>query len=80
VPLDPVAAGFLEQLAAADMPPLNEMSPPDAREASAAFVELAGPGEEVDAVVDRTIPGPAGEIPVRIYTPKGAGSGAESSN
>jgi acetyl esterase len=52
------------------------MSPPEAREASAAFVELAGPGEEVDGVVDRTIPGPGGEIPVRIYTPKGASSGA----
>lgn len=30
-------------------------------------------GEPVASVLDRTIPGPAGEIPVRIYDPGGAG-------
>lgn len=69
MPLDPAAQALLEQLAEADMPPVTEMSPPEAREAFAAFADLAGPGEEVGAVEDRTIPGPAGEIPVRIYTP-----------
>ena len=33
----------------------------------------APPGPEVARVEDRTIPGPAGEIPVRIYTPSGVG-------
>jgi acetyl esterase len=69
MPLDPAAAGLLEQMAAAGLPALNELSPSEAREASAAFVELAGPGEEVASVENRTIPGPAGPIPVRIYTP-----------
>ena len=69
MPLDPAAAGLLEQMAAAGLPALNELSPPEAREAAAGFVELAGPGEEVANVEDRTIPGPAGPIPVRIYTP-----------
>jgi acetyl esterase len=73
MPLDPVAAALLEQMAAAGMPPLNELSPAEAREAAAGFVQLAGPGEPVADVVDRTIPGPGGEIPVRIYTPEGAG-------
>ena len=69
MPLDPAAAGLLEQMAAAGLPALNELSPPEAREAAAGFVELAGPGEEVANVENRTIPGPAGPIPVRIYTP-----------
>jgi acetyl esterase len=34
---------------------------------------LAGEPEEVGKVENRTIPGPAGEIPVRIYTPYGQG-------
>jgi acetyl esterase len=71
--LDPAAAGLLEQMAAAGLPPLNELSPPEAREAAAGFVELAGPGEEVASVENRTVPGPAGPVPVRIYTP-GRGS------
>lgn len=75
MPLDPIAAGLLEQLAAAGMPPLNEMSPPDAREAAEGFRALAGEPQDVADVSDSTIPGPAGDIPVRIYTPVGAGSG-----
>ena len=31
-------------------------------------------GEAVGAVVDRTVPGPAGEVPVRIYSPAGVDS------
>jgi acetyl esterase len=38
-----------------------------------AFAELgAGPPEEIFGVDDRTIPGPAGLIPVRVYTPVAA--------
>ena len=69
--LDPAAQGLLDQMAAAGAPPLNEMSPADARVAAGAFAELGGPGEAMADIVDRTIPGPGGEIPVRIYTPTG---------
>ena len=31
-------------------------------------------GESVGAVVNRTVPGPAGDISVRIYSPAGVGS------
>ncbi len=31
--------------------------------------ELAGPEQAVHSVVDRSVPGPAGPIPVRVYTP-----------
>jgi len=69
MPLDPAAAGLLEQMDAAGLPPLNTLDPPDARAAAGGFVDLAGPGEEVASAEDRTVPGPDGAIPVRIYTP-----------
>ncbi|MGF1599761.1 MAG: alpha/beta hydrolase [Acidimicrobiales bacterium] len=71
--LDPAARGLLDQMEEAGMPPLNELSPPEAREAAKGFAELGGEGDEVADQSDRTIPGPAGEIPVRVYTPAGDG-------
>ncbi|MDH4075628.1 MAG: alpha/beta hydrolase [Acidimicrobiia bacterium] len=76
MPIDPIAAGLLQQMAEAGMPPLNEMSPADARQAAEGFRALAGEGEPVADVTNRTIPGPGGDIPVRIYTPAGAGGDA----
>ncbi len=67
--LDPAAAALLDQIAAMGVPALNEMSPEDARLAAAGFIELAGPGEPVADVTDRTLPGPGHDIPVRVYTP-----------
>ena len=37
MPLDPIAAGLLQQMEEAGMPQLNEMSPADARVAAEAF-------------------------------------------
>ena len=71
--LDPAAAGLLQQMAEAGAPPLNELSPDDARIAAEGFVPLGGDGDPVKSVSNRTIPGPHGEIPVRIYTPDVAG-------
>jgi acetyl esterase len=76
MPIDPVAALLLQQMAAQAAPPLNEMSPAEARLAAEGFRALAGEPEPVAAVSDRTIPGPAKDIPIRIYTPAGAGSEA----
>ena len=72
MPLAPNAAALLQQMEEAGMPPLNEMSPEDARVAAQGFLELAGPPEDVADVDNRTIPGPGGDVPVRIYTPAGA--------
>ncbi len=69
--LDPAAAGLLEQMADAGLPALNELSPEEARVAAAGFAELGGPGDAVASAEDRTVPGPAGPIPVRVYTPTG---------
>ncbi|WP_043929788.1 alpha/beta hydrolase [Bacillus sp. EB01] len=70
--LDPQAKFLLEQMEAAGAPPMNTLSPEEAR-ATTDFSALAGEPEEVGKVENRTIPGPSGEIPVRIYTPKGEG-------
>jgi acetyl esterase len=73
MPLNTQSQAFLDMLAQLDGPALNEMSPAEARVAAEGFVALAGPGELVADVENRTIPGPAGDIPVRIYTPEGQG-------
>jgi acetyl esterase len=74
MPLDPQARALLDQMEEAGMPALNEMSPAEAREMAAAFIELAGPGQDVASVEDRSIPGPHGDIPVRIYRPSEEGT------
>ena len=71
--LDPAAVGLLQQIAEAGGPALNELSPAESRQAAQGFAELGGPGDDVADQSDRTIPGPGGDIPIRIYTPKGDG-------
>ena len=73
MPIDPIAAGLLQQMDEAGMPPLNEMSPVDARVAAEGFRDLAGEPEDVAAVADITIPVAGGDIPLRVYTPAGSG-------
>lgn len=70
--LDPQTQALLDQIAALDAPPLNTMSPAEARQAAKAM-DLNGPGEPVAQVENRVIPGPAGELPVRLYAPAGSG-------
>lgn len=65
--LDPQTQFVLAQFAETGAPPLETLSPDQAR---AAFTLPQGEIEPVGKVVDRTIPGPAGEIPVRVYYPK----------
>ena len=71
MPLDPQAQKVLEQMAALGLPPNHTLSPAQARINMKARPRAAGP--EVPRVEDRRIPGPDGELPVRIYTPAGPG-------
>ena len=71
MPLDPQIVTVMEAVAALGLPPNNEVSPEEARANGRA--RPRAPGPEVGKVEDRTIPGPDGEIPVRIYTPEGTG-------
>jgi acetyl esterase/lipase len=74
VPLHPQSKFVLEQIAAQSAMPLEQMTPAavraDRARAVAAMAELAGPLQQVARVEDRTIPGPAQPIPVRIYWPE----------
>src|SRR5579885_966619 len=73
MPVDPQVQADLDQRAAL-MPPLSTMAPEVIRQAIAMQLEATAEEKEpVAKVEDRTIPGPAGEIPVRIYTPEGSG-------
>jgi len=66
MPIDPQAQALLDQMAAAGGPPLEQMTPAEARELIMQMRELAGPPAAVAAVEDRTVPGLAGDIPVRV--------------
>jgi acetyl esterase len=71
--LDPQAAAFLQVLALVNAPPNCEQTPEQAREMVRSLVVLAPPPEPIARVEDSIIPGPAGQIPVRVYTPEGEG-------
>jgi acetyl esterase len=72
MPLEPTTAAMLEQFAAADAPPMSALPPEAAREMYKAMQPPA-PEIEIGAVEDRSIPGPAGTIDLRIYRPEGPG-------
>ncbi len=71
MPLDPQARAVLDQLEAANLPDLASVDPVVIRQLTDASVDLSQ-GEPVAGVENRTLPGPAGKIPVRIYTPEGS--------
>ena len=71
MPLDPVIRTLLDTLAAQNAPPLVSMTPVQAREMYEKM-RIPLPPDPVARVEDREIPGPAGPIPVRIYTPERA--------
>jgi acetyl esterase/lipase len=71
--LAPEIRSLLEAMAAQEGPAMETLPPAEARKAAAALDELAGPPEAVARIDNRTIPGRAGEIPVRIYVPDGDG-------
>ncbi len=73
MPLDPQIKVLLDQMAALNAPPLHTLPPEFARMAIKAGPSAAIEGAPVGRVENRTIPGPTGEIPVRIYTPEGVG-------
>lgn len=72
--LDPQIQEYIDQMAAMNMPEMHTMTPEQIREGIAMQLAMENiEPEPVARVENRTIPGPAGEIPVRIYTPQGDG-------
>ncbi len=70
MPLDPQAKLMIDQMAAMNLPDFSTLTPEEARKQFEA-AQLPLPPIEIAGVEDRTLPGPEGEIPVRIYTPEG---------
>ncbi|MEO8538343.1 MAG: alpha/beta hydrolase [bacterium] len=76
--MDPQVEGLLQmmaaQAAAANVPPMWEMDASAARAgAEMSFAAFNMPMPEGVAIADRTVPGPAGAIPVKVFTPQGTG-------
>ena len=74
MPLDPQVQTLMDQMAALNAPPIYTLTPELVR--MGIKMQLANDTNEPESVaqvVNRTIPGPVSEIPVRIYTPTGSG-------
>ena len=68
MPLDPDIAAVIDALNAG-FPRVTTMTGSELRELIRGRRQQPGEPEPVDSVVDKTVAGPAGDIPVRIYTP-----------
>ena len=74
MPLDPQAQAVLDLYRAAGIPPTHMLSVAEARAGMIArAAAVPGEPEPVARLEDRALPGPSGEIPIRIYTPAGQG-------
>jgi acetyl esterase len=74
MPLHPQITALVEAMAAnPDAKPIDQSTVEEAREFYRGLGSMFGPGPEPAKVEDRSIPGPAGEIPLRVYTPHGDG-------
>jgi acetyl esterase len=68
--LDPGVRDLLRAIEKVGDPPLETLPPADARRRAAErFIPVAGVVEPLRSLEDLQIPGPAGEIPIRVYTP-----------
>ncbi|HEY8216245.1 MAG TPA: alpha/beta hydrolase, partial [Acidimicrobiia bacterium] len=66
--LAPEIQPYVDSVASAELPSLAAQPIEQVRDQSALFAHVgAHDAQPVDVVEDRTIPGPAGEIPVRVY-------------
>ncbi|NBC22378.1 MAG: alpha/beta hydrolase fold domain-containing protein [Gammaproteobacteria bacterium] len=72
MPLVPEYEALLAELAAAEGPAIADLSPAEGREMYR-MMRPANPDIAVGAVADTTLPGSAGPVPVRVYTPEGDG-------
>jgi acetyl esterase len=74
MPLEPQTKALLDAMRASGASlDFGQMSAPEARRRMGQTPIARGGAEPVANVEDRRIPGPGGEIPVRIYTPEAAG-------
>ena len=71
MPVDPAVQALLDQLEEAGGPDISEQTPEQAREMIQGFALMQAGAPEPPVVFDRTVPGPGGDIPVRVYAADG---------
>ncbi len=72
--LDPEVEQYLRQTAQPEAPPLETVSPEEMRQVCVDLVnQFGGIPELVADIRDLQIDGPAGAIPIRVFTPEGSG-------
>ena len=71
MPPTPETQGLLAMLEEAGGPDISEQTPEEARVAIAGFAAMQAGAPEPARVEDRTVPGPAGDIPIRVYAAEG---------
>jgi acetyl esterase len=75
--LDPESQRLIDLMVAANRPAWNTLTPQAARDLYLSLRPAAqGPRPAEARIVDRTIPGPAGDLPVRLYRPAPAAADA----
>jgi cation diffusion facilitator CzcD-associated flavoprotein CzcO/acetyl esterase/lipase len=73
VRLQPDVKLVLELMAELDLPPLESLSPTEARDFLDETNAARPPGPDVGEIVDGTLPGPGGDLAYRLYRPAGDG-------
>ena len=73
--MQPDVAMVLEFMATLDLPAMETLPAADARAMLAAMGANRPPGPEVGEVTDGVMPGPAGDLPYRLYRPAGPAEG-----
>jgi acetyl esterase/lipase/cation diffusion facilitator CzcD-associated flavoprotein CzcO len=71
--VQPDVAIVLELMESLGLPPMESMSPDDARQFMAASSAERPPGPDVGEVVDGTLPGAEGDLDYRLYRPASPG-------
>ena len=74
MPLDARVRRFLDTLAASAAASTGALSVAERRRSLAQLLGFSGPARAIGTVENRTLPGPACELRVRIYSPVGAGA------
>ena len=74
MPMHPDMIKAIETMQALGFRPFVELTPDEARAQTEEMARLRAADSEGDGIAteNRTIPGPGGEIPIRIYRPRGA--------
>lgn len=77
-PLEPQSKTFAEMMQQSDMPEVHEQSVDKSRAGMAAMAVLnSGPRVAVHEILNRSISGPGGELPIRIYWPREGAAGEQ---